>query len=63
MRKAIYNVNGELVRNLEVDRTPGWHEVMWDGTNERGVVASTGLYLTRFMVGSMVTTGKMTMVK
>lgn len=63
MRLAIYNVKGQLVRNLEVDRTPGWHEVTWDGRDERGVVASTGLYLTRFMVGSMVTTGKMTMVK
>ncbi len=63
MRLAIYNVQGQLVRNLEVDPTPGWHEAVWDGKDERGVVASTGLYLTRFMVGSMVTTGKMTMVK
>ena len=63
MRLDIYNVEGKLVRTLDVDPTPGWHEVQWDGKDERGVVASTGLYLTRFTVGSMVTTGKMTMVK
>jgi len=63
MRLSVYNIKGQLVRNLEVDPTPGWHEVVWDGTDETGKVASTGMYLTRFMVGSMVTTGKMTMVK
>jgi hypothetical protein len=63
MRLDIYNVQGQLIRTLDVDPTPGWHEVQWDGKDERGVVASTGLYLTRFTVGAMVTTGKMTMVK
>lgn len=63
MRLDIYNVEGKLVRTLDVDPTPGWHEVQWDGKDEHGVVGSTGLYLTRFTVGSMVTTGKMTMVK
>jgi len=63
MRLDIYNVEGKLVRALDVDPTPGWHEVQWDGKDERGVVASTGLYLTRFSVGTMVTAGKMTMVK
>jgi len=63
VRLGIYNVHGQLVRQLPVDRTPGWHETLWDGKDERGVVAATGLYLTRFTVGSMVTTGKMTMIK
>ena len=63
MRLEIYNVKGELVRRLDVDKTPGWHEVTWDGKDESGVVASTGMYLTRFMVGTMATTAKMTMVK
>lgn len=63
MRLEIYNIQGQHIRSLNVDRSPGWHEVRWDGKNEEGVVASTGLYLTRFTVGSMVTTGKMTMVK
>ncbi len=63
MRLDIYTLQGQLVRRLDVDRTPGWHEVRWDGKDDAGVVSSTGMYLTRFVVGSMVTTGKMTMVK
>ncbi len=63
MRLEIYNVQGQLVRRLEVDRSPGWHEVTWDGTSDQGVVAATGLYLTRFTVGTMATTAKMTMIK
>ncbi len=63
MRLDIYNLQGQLVRHLDVERTPGWHEVMWDGKDDNGVVSSTGMYLTRFVVGSMVTTSKMTMVK
>jgi hypothetical protein len=63
MSLAIYNIQGQLVRRLEVDKSPGWHEVAWDGKDESGVVASTGMYLTRFMVGTMATTAKMTMVK
>jgi len=63
MRLEIYNIKGQLVRRLEVDKTPGWHEVTWDGKDESGVVAATGMYLTRFLVGTMATTAKMTMVK
>jgi hypothetical protein len=63
MRLEIYNLKGELVRRLAVDKTPGWHEVTWDGKDESGVVSATGMYLTRFMVGTMATTAKMTMVK
>jgi len=63
MRLAIYNVKGQLVRHLAVDPSPGWHETLWDGKDDRGVVSATGMYLTRFSVGAMVTTGKMTMVK
>ncbi len=63
MRLDIYDVKGQLIRRLDVDRTPGWHEVTWDGKDDTGLVASTGMYLTRFTVGTMATTGKMTMVK
>jgi hypothetical protein len=59
----IFSVDGRLVRTMDVDRTPGWHEVVWDGTDDRGRVQATGLYVTRLVVGSMVETQKMTMVK
>ena len=63
VRLEIFTVQGHRVRSFQVDRTPGWHEVTWDGRDERGVVTSAGMYVTRFMVGDSVETGKMTMVK
>ena len=63
VRLDIYSVDGRLVRTMEIDRTPGWHEVVWDGTDNGGRNASTGMYVTRLVVGSMVETNKMTMLK
>lgn len=59
----VFSIDGRLVRSLNVDRTPGWHEVIWDGTDDRGRTQATGLYVTRLVVGTMVETQKMTMVK
>lgn len=63
MRLEIYTVSGRRVRSLDVDRTPGWHEVVWDGTDSNGRMLATGMYVSRFMVGDRVATGKMTMLK
>jgi hypothetical protein len=62
-RLEIFSVQGYRVRTLEIDRTPGWHEVTWNGRDDSGMVASAGMYVTRFVVGKSVKTGKMTMVK
>jgi hypothetical protein len=51
------------VRTFDVDRTPGWHEVIWDGRGDNGQIQSTGMYVTRFVVGDAMSTAKMTMVK
>jgi len=63
VRLEIFTLQGHRVKTLTVDRTPGWHEVTWDGKDERGRVTSAGMYVTRFVVGTSVQTGKMTMVK
>ncbi len=63
VRLDIFSLDGRLVRTLDVDRTPGWHEVVWDGTDDRGRNQATGMYVQRLMVGTMVETRKMTMVK
>ncbi len=63
VRLEIFTVQGYLVRTLQVNRSPGWHEVVWNGRDNRGMVTSTGMYVTRFVVGNSVVTGKMTMVK
>jgi hypothetical protein len=63
VRLDVYSLQGQLVRSFDVDRTPGWHEVIWDGTDERGMNVATGMYVTRFAVGAMVETSKMTLLK
>jgi len=63
MSLEIFNLRGERVRSLEVESTPGWHEVMWNGTDDGGRVQATGTYVTRFICGDRVEVGKMTMVK
>jgi len=59
----IYSLGGRRVRTFEVDSAPGWHEITWDGTDDRGVVQATGIYFSRFICGQEVETHKMTMIK
>jgi hypothetical protein len=59
----IFSAQGQRVRSFTVDRTPGFHEIQWDGTDQGGRPQSTGVYLTRFTCGDEVQTRKMTMVK
>ncbi len=63
VRLEVYTVDGRRVRTFDVDRSAGWHEVVWDGRDDQGLPSSAGLYITRYAVGAMVKTGKMTMVK
>ena len=63
VRLEIFAVNGQKVRTLEVDRSPGWHQVSWDGRDDNGLIASTGMYITMFAVDDEVVTNKMTMLK
>ncbi len=59
----IFNLRGERVRTFAIEAVPGWHEVTWDGRNDRGQMQSTGTYITRYVCGEQVEIGKMTMVK
>jgi hypothetical protein len=59
----IFTLDGRRVRTFDVDRTPGWHEVVWDGSDDGGNPAATGVYLSRLLVGTVVETKKLTMLK
>ncbi|MBN2090200.1 S8 family serine peptidase [candidate division KSB1 bacterium] len=49
MRLNIYNINGQLVRTLlNHDFPAGMHSVRWDGLDELGNSASSGVYLVKF---------------
>ncbi len=59
----VYNVRGQRVRRLPVERTPGMHDVRWNGRDESDQPTASGLYIARLVVGTMVETGKMTLTK
>lgn len=63
IRLEIFNLAGRLVRALQTETTPGWHEVIWNGTDDSGRPAATGMYVTRYTCGALVDTRKMTMLK
>jgi hypothetical protein len=59
----IFNLRGQRIRSFPITAEPGWHEVTWDGRDDRGQPQATGTYVTRYVCGTRVEVGKMTMVK
>jgi hypothetical protein len=51
VRLAVYNVNGQVVRTLVDDAVGrGRYELTWDGCDDRGKTAATGVYFARLEV-------------
>ncbi len=61
----IYNIRGELVKNLVNNRLKGigYHETTWDGTNEQGDPVASGVYLYRLSSNSISLCSKMAVIK
>jgi flagellar hook assembly protein FlgD len=60
----VYDVAGRLVRNLAAGKIEaGAHDVRWDGTDQRGAVVSSGVYLYRVSAGRESQHGKMVLLK
>ncbi len=61
---VIYNIRGQIVRNLVDNRLDaGDHIVNWDGRDNRGNPAPTGVYIYRIKAGDHMAARKMTLVK
>ena len=61
----IYDIMGRVVRSLvsgEKELT-GYHQVMWDGTNNYGDGVSAGMYLYVIQAGKFRDTRKMVLMK
>ena len=60
----IYNTMGQVVRRL-VDRhmQPGRYQVVWDGTDDRGRILSSGLYFYTLQTGDYSRTLRMLFMK
>jgi hypothetical protein len=64
VRLRVYDVNGARVRTL-VDgvESGGSHRVTWDGRDDSGMRAASGVYLLRIDAAGTTTTRKMTLLK
>jgi len=60
---GVYDATGRRVRALAGAFAPGLNEVVWDGTDERGVAARAGLYFYRLDVGDAHFTRRMALVR
>jgi hypothetical protein len=62
---AVFDLQGRLVRVLlESTRYPaGRHQQVWDGRDDLGQTAASGVYFYRFAAGRESLTGKLTMLK
>jgi len=60
----IFNVLGQRVKTLiSEQKDPGYYSVHWNGTNENGEVAPTGVYFYRMTAEGFTQTNKMVMLR
>jgi hypothetical protein len=63
VRLSIYDIRGRRVRTLlEADRPPGRHRAHWDGRDDAGAPAASGVYIYRLEAGPFRAVRKMTLV-
>ena len=64
VRLSIYNARGQVVRQLIDAHAPtGYHEVIWDGRDDRGRVLASGLYFYRLQTPQGVLTRRLVLLK
>ena len=60
----IYDVSGRLIRSLVEESLPaGTHEFMWNGTNDRGEVAASGVYFYQLVTETLTQTRRMVLLR
>ncbi|NUM80730.1 choice-of-anchor D domain-containing protein, partial [bacterium] len=61
---SVYNILGQKIRELINDaRTAGYYQINWDGKNESGLQAASGVYIYRLETVSGVKMKKMLLIK
>lgn len=61
---SIYNVTGQLVKRLmDGTQSPGRHSIQWDGRDEAGAKAPTGIYLLRYRGADLSRTLKLVIMR
>jgi len=61
----IFNILGQLVKTLVNNeiKEKGVYALTWDGRNNAGVEAASGIYMIRMKAGEFITTRKMLLIK
>ena len=60
----IYNMLGRRVRTLvEAEQKSGRYEVVWDGQDEAGRPAASGLYVYQLRAGAFIASRKMLLLR
>jgi len=60
----IYDIQGRLVRSLiQGPTTAGVHRVSWDGRDDRGKAARSGIYFTKLIVGATSRTERIMLLR
>ncbi len=64
VRLEVFDARGaRLVQLMDEVRQAGVHEVVWDGTDTRGMVMPSGVYFSRLVFAGETLTGRMTLVR
>ncbi|MEW5924674.1 MAG: T9SS type A sorting domain-containing protein, partial [Candidatus Zixiibacteriota bacterium] len=60
---CIYNINGQFVTQFSGDAQPGIVTIVWDGRNDGGQMAASGVYFYKVRAGNFTDKKKMTLLK
>jgi hypothetical protein len=64
IRLSVYDILGREVRSLvNSDMAAGYHQMAWDGKNNKGTSVASGMYIYRIEAGSFISTKKMMLLK
>jgi len=64
VKLKVYDMLGREIRTLiNGNMNAGYHQAVWDGTNNSGTPVATGMYIYRIEAGSFVSTKKMMLIK
>ncbi len=64
VRLTIHDLRGRRVRTLiDEAQAAGWHAVNWNGTDDRGRQAPSGVYVSRLQTDEGVKTGKLQLTR
>ncbi|MDZ7341059.1 MAG: hypothetical protein ONB27_06840, partial [candidate division KSB1 bacterium] len=59
-----FDINGREVKRLVDEvRGPGFHSVVWNGTDEAQQRVASGIYICRFSAGEVVLNRKLVLAK